>query len=210
MEGFPRDVQTLILRELAGTNEPGRLYDLFSTNHMFRTWVTRFVWDYCVPVDSIYHYRVIAGAEKTYLIDWDVIGKLKAQWESQPTLFVSFCMYAHVGAGQGLILRQSRVGQPGRCIYAGYKARQALFYKRNSYLGLLNLWTNKRHALAVCSREIDKYEGLAEKHRQSLERAQERIEKNQLKRGPLIKDMNDLEVRLAKKAKVKKTKVAVE
>lgn len=201
MEGFPRDVQTLILRELAGTNEPGLLYDLFSTNHMFRTWVTRFVWDYCVPVDSIYHYRVIAGAEKTYLIEWDVIGKLKAQWESQPTLFVSFCMYAHVEAGQGLILRPAR-----RWIYARYKPTQCLFYKRNSYLGLLNTWTNKRHALTVCSREIDKYEDLVEKHRQSLERAQERLEKNRLKRGPLTKDMQELEARLAKK--VKKTKGA--
>lgn len=96
MEGFPRDVQTIILRKLAGTDEPGRLYDLFRVNHMFRSWVTRFVWDYCVPVIRIYrHIKYILKSphiEEDELLQWDVINQLKAQWENnRPCLFPFAC-----------------------------------------------------------------------------------------------------------------------
>lgn len=68
---------------------------------------------------------------------------------------------------------------------------------------------NKRKARDVCIREIDKQECFVAKHARALERYQERLEANRAKRGPLIKEVEELEATLTtptKKIKVKKTK----
>jgi hypothetical protein len=207
MEGFPRDVQTIILRKIAGTDEPGRLYDLSRVNHTFRHWVTRFVWDYCVPVERIYrHIKYTLGDDdlgNPDFVRWDVINRLKAQWEKQPSLFVSFCMYASIINGLTLVQ-----GPPiHRVLYTRSKPAKALFWKRKSFLASLKTLITKIKARDVCLREIDKYQGLVDKHRRAMERYEERLEKNLSKRDPLEREVEELEDALIiKKAKVKKNK----
>lgn len=193
MEGFPRDVQTIILRMIAGTEQPAFLFHLFCTNRMFRSWVTRFVWDYCVPASRIYGMiRKCFGLlhfEEAELVEWDIIGKLKVQWEKRPARFVAFCMCAHAWEG-GVYINRGLLPQT---LIARRVPADKLFCPRNSVLAKLRTLRSKRAVRDVCRREIDKYEKFVASHRDSMERAQIRLDANRAKRGPLEEQVQELE-----------------
>jgi len=98
MEGFPKDIQNLILSQLLCTDESGSvlmLMSLLKTNRMFHSWVTRFVATRGFCVDVVSHFV------RNRLKEWDslqvdnvaVYNELNEEWNNKLGLKTSFVFY---------------------------------------------------------------------------------------------------------------------
>jgi len=199
MDLFPRDVQTIILG-LVAQNNPAMLLHLFRTNRMFRSWVTRFVPDFCFPIARINHYiePSLKFVTKEELMQWNVALQFKKQWKDQPTFLTSFCIFVcMIPHGCHYVSIEKRRTYVGVNMAKG----RDLFCKNNPLLKDLKLLDKRRCEVAVCKREIEKHRDLVSRYQQDLSRSQDRLSKNLAKREPLEEELEKLE------SKMKKNKV---
>lgn len=98
MEGFCLDIQRIILKDVCNYNpfmySIGQLFPLLSMNHMFRTWIIRYVLD---TIDKKWFAQVFSeyfgwnNYDLNIITRWDIYGHLLQKWS--PSLVVSFLMY---------------------------------------------------------------------------------------------------------------------
>lgn len=101
MEGFPLDIQRIILKDVCNYNPYeyliGQLFPLLSVNRMFRTWTIRYVLD---TIDKKWFAQALSKHfgwirdEVITIEHWDVYGHLLKRWS--PSILVSFLMFLDI------------------------------------------------------------------------------------------------------------------
>jgi len=95
MEGFPLDVQRIILKEVCSNDLNiyliGNVFPLLQVNHMFRRWALRFVLDTVDKEWLLEQLAIFLSWTKEDMNKWDIYKTLLNQWS--PIRMVSFIIF---------------------------------------------------------------------------------------------------------------------
>jgi hypothetical protein len=129
MEGFPKDIQNLILRQLCldTGGSTFALLPLLKTNRTFHAWTVRYVIEQFDEKHLTYYVsRMLPNLSGSEIKEWNLRNALTEQWESQPSMLASFFIFLHVEYTQ----------TTHRCVFGGvrilYNMVTRIFWSNNT------------------------------------------------------------------------------
>lgn len=195
MEGFPLDVQRLLLGAVAD----GRVYrlrHLFRVNRLWRQRVARYLVE---TLDKEWFFDNVME-KRTYDCDkdfrhWNVFDNLAKQWS--PSLMASFIMYLNA--------ESCRIIPTERFDTNRHLAKK-LFYTKQSILRDMRKKEKHHMIVETQERQMEKARGFIEKAKKEVERYEAQLEENRKKRDAAQDVEAELDAKWSQQQQTKKVK----